>query len=604
VFGAGGFPEDVPGRIAFPVVAVAVAWLAFGLAGRTALPRLGRDAQIVAAAAVALLVLTAASIAWSASGQRSWTETNRLVVYLALGTLGALVVRATGARAVGALVGAVFGAALAWALLGRVVPSLGPNLANPGDSRRLDGTIGYANGLALVAAMAVPIGLWATRARARWAAPAGLVLVVLAIAAAPLTYSRSGVALVVGGGVVWIACARSRFRALVAALVGVVLALPAIVVGLASHSGALLGVALAAAIVGAVLLAPRLAGVRVASEERVVRSAAFAFAALVLLGFVGVVVHDGGPIAFVRHRWAEFATPRPGSETATRFASVGSYRWSWWKEAFHGFVQRPLGGHGAGSFALTHLHFRKDVLSIVQEPHSMPLQLLTELGLAGFLLASLLVWALFRIARGLLRLAGDERETILVLVFVVAIASIHALVDLDWEVIAIEGVPVFVAGALVGLAATDAPRRLRPLATAGAVLALGAAAYSVAAPLLASRALAGTLTDPAQAYTSAALARSYDPLSVDAVLRQASAAHEQGDDDLAHRLYVDATKLEPENPHTWDALGMFEWHIYKQAGICSAYHRFNREYTEDPASAGKKGPLDRTRFAVNHGACS
>ena len=603
-FAGGGFPEDVPGRVAFPVVAAAALWLAAGLAGWATLPRLSRDGLLGTGAALGLVALSAASIAWSASGERSWTETNRLVVYLALGVLGALVARVVGARGLAGLVAAVIAAVLAWALLGRIVPAWGPNLANSGESHRLNGAIGYPNGLALLAALAVPLGLWAGRLPGRAIRSAGLALVVLALVAATLTYSRSGLVLVVGAGVAWIACARPRFPTLLAALTALVLAAPGAVAGLARWDGAVLGVALAVGLAGAAVVAPRLDGVRVAREERVVRSAAFAGIALVGVAFLVLVVRDGGPIAFVQARWDEFAAARPGSETGKRVFTVGSYRWSWWKEAWRGFEQRPLGGHGAGSFALTHLHFRKDVLSIVQEPHSMPLQLLTELGVAGAALAGLLVVAVGRAARALLRRADRDREAVLVLVFVVALAALHALVDLDWEVLAIDGIPVFVAGGILGLAGSAAQPRRHLLAAAGVVVALLAATYSVGAPLLASRELGGTLTDPVEAYRSATLARSYNPLSLNAVLRQATAAHARGEDDLAHQLYLEATRLEPENPRSWDALGIFEWRVYRQAGLCNAYQRFNREYTEDPASAGKNGPLDRTRKAVNHGACS
>ncbi|MDX6504734.1 MAG: hypothetical protein QOE29_1859, partial [Gaiellaceae bacterium] len=441
VFGGGGFPDDVPGLVALPVLVVAGLWLAVALLGRSPLPRLRGSALVAVAAALGLLVLTAASIAWSASGERSWTETNRLLVYLGLATLGALVASARpSVRPLAGLVAAVLGAVIAWALLGRIVPALGPDLANVGETRRLNGTVGYPNGLALLAASAVPLGLWAAQTRERWARSAGLVLVVLAFVAAPLTYSRSGLALAAGAAVLWNACAQSRFQALLACVVAVALAVPAAALGLAGRDGALFGVALVAGLAGAALLAPRLAEVRVAREERVVRSAALAGLGLLGAALVVLVVHDGGPIAFVQARWHEFAAARPGSESAARLGSVGSYRWSWWQEAWRGFEQRPLAGHGAGSFALTHLHFRKDVLSIVREPHSMPLQLLTELGLLGFALAGLAVAAVSRAARELVRPAGEDREPLLALAFVPALAALHALVDLDWEVLAIDGV--------------------------------------------------------------------------------------------------------------------------------------------------------------------
>ena len=109
------------------------------------------------------------------------------------------------------------------------------------------------------------------------------------------------------------------------------------------------------------------------------------------------------------------------------------------------------------------------------------------------------------------------------------------------------------------------------------------------------------LSDPLAAARSAQLAQAYDPLSIAALFRRAQAAHQAGDDGAAHGFYVDATRLEPENPLPWTELGNFEWRVVRD--VCAAYHAFNRAYTEDPASAVPGGALDRTRRAVNHHAC-
>jgi hypothetical protein len=596
----------VRGLVAFPVLAVATVWLALALAlaGRVPLPRLALPGTAALLAALAMVLLTGASIAWSASGERSWTETNRSLVYVALGTVGALLAALRpDARLLGGLVGLCLGAALGWALLGRVVTALGPDLSLPGQTHRLAGSVGYPNGLALLAATAVPLGLWAASERVPWQRSAGVLLLVLALAAAPLTYSRSGLALALVAGAVWIARAERGLAPLLALIAAAALAAPAVALDLAGADGAPFGIALVAGLAGAALLGPRLAGVRVAREERVVRAAALAAGGILLAALLAVVVRDGGPLAFVRARWAEFSAAKPDSQRANRLASVGSYRWSWWKEAWRGFEGRPVGGHGAGSFALTHLHYRSDALSITQAPHSMPLQLLTELGLVGCVLVAFGVHGVLRSARDVARAPGNDRAARAALALVPVLAAVHALVDLDWEIPAVDGVAVFVGGALLALAAPGLAARKLRLVSAGATVLVGlAAAYSVGAPLLAQRELDRSLTDPLAAYESARVAHSYDPLSLDAVLREAQAAHLRAQDGLAHTLYLEATRLEPENPLPWTELGDFEWHVV--GDVCSAYGRYNRAYTEDPATAVAGGPLDRTRRAVNHHACS
>src|SRR4051794_10277362 len=227
----------------------------------------------------------------------------------------------------------------------------------------------------------------------------------------------------------------------------------------------------------------------------------------------------------------------------------------------------------------------------------MPLQVLTELGLIGFVLVALGVHGILRVARTAATRPAHDREARVALALVPVLAAIHALVDLDWEILAVDGFAVFVAGILVGLAAPGlVARKSRYLAAAGVLVVTLAAAYSVAAPLLARAQLDAALSDPLAAAQGAARAHAYAPLSVAALLRQAQAAHLLGNDGAARGYYVQATRVEPENPLPWTELGNFEWHVL--GDICSAYQAFNHAYTNDPASAVPGGALDRTRRAV------
>jgi hypothetical protein len=427
-------------------------------------------------------------------------------------------------------------------------------------------------------------------------------LLVAALVTAALTYSRAGLALALVVAAAWIWRARPQLAPLLAFVLAGLLALPAVVLDVAGAGGTAFGIALVAALAAAAAIGPRLPEVRVAREERVVRSAALAGVGVLVLALLVGVGHAGGPVAFAQARWHEFANAQPGKESVGRLANVGSYRWSWWKEAFRGFEARPLGGHGAGSFGLTHLHYRHDALSITQEPHSMPLQLLTELGLVGFVLVAVGVYGVLRVARTVAVRPAHDREARVALALVPVLAAIHALVDLDWQILAVDGFAVFATGILVALAAPGlAERKARILAAAGVLVVTLAALYSVASPLLAQKQLDNGLGDPLAAARSAQRAQAYDPLSVAALLHRAQAEHLQGDDGAAHGFYLDATRLEPENPLPWTELGNFEWHVV--GDVCSAYHAFNRAYTEDPASAVPGGALDRTRRAVNHHAC-
>ena len=66
---------------------------------------------------------------------------------------------------------------------------------------------------------------------------------------------------------------------------------------------------------------------------------------------------------------------------------------------------------------------------------------------------------------------------------------------------------------------------------------------------------------------------------------------------------MDAVELQPENPETWYALGIFELQALRNP--CAAYEFLNEAYTRDPAGEQwiEGGPLDVARDAVNRGAC-
>src|SRR4029077_3389206 len=62
-----------------------------------------------------------------------------------------------------------------------------------------------------------------------------------------------------------------------------------------------------------------------------------------------------------------------------------SNRWRWWKEAWNAFTDKPLQGTGAGTFELVDRVERNSPLATI-EPHSGPLQFLSETGIVGLLL--------------------------------------------------------------------------------------------------------------------------------------------------------------------------------------------------------------------------
>ena len=80
------------------------------------------------------------------------------------------------------------------------------------------------------------------------------------------------------------------------------------------------------------------------------------------------------------------------SNDPSRFGTFGSARLCWWEEAWDVFAGHSLQGAGAGTFEIARKRYRSDARSVV-EPHSVPLQHLSDGGVAGLALFVALIGA-------------------------------------------------------------------------------------------------------------------------------------------------------------------------------------------------------------------
>jgi hypothetical protein len=355
----------------------------------------------------------------------------------------------------------------------------------------------------------------------------------------------------------------------------------------------------AALVAGAVLVALALRFIVPRSvDRRVVRAAAAVLAALAVAALAASVVRAGGPNDWASDRWHEFSNPVSAqlANTPGRFTSTSSSnRWRWWQEAWNAFADHPAQGTGAGSFGLTDRIERTSSLAVI-EPHSTPLQFLSELGLIGFLLYALVVAAAMLVV---------SRRAALPLALAIGICFLHSFVDIDWDYIAVQG-PLFLA---VGALAAGPPRARRgwlPAATAG-VCAL-AAIYSLASPWLSEQRYNAALDSVLNlnlvgARDEAKTAHSFNPLAVEPLWLMAALTID--DKAQALELYQQARDLEPKNPETWYELGAFELKVLKQPR--AAYRDLNHAYTLDNFLFGEGTQpgrdLDRARCEVDPSTC-
>ncbi|HSC74555.1 MAG TPA: O-antigen ligase family protein [Gaiellaceae bacterium] len=560
-------------------------------------PTLPRPALVFFLVFAALVLWQAASIAWSIQPARSWDYANRSLVYLAFAAVGALL-GGLAPRKLAYGAAALLGALFLWALTAKVVPAL---YSDYGRLARLRYPLGYWNELALLAASSVPIGLWLAR-RLRLA---GGLLLYTALVVVVITYSRVGILLSVLVAVVYLVLDDRRLEtvgvlavAWIAggAVAGIALLLPGVADdgqphSVRVHDGLLFGLAF---VVGAAAVALALRHlVKRAVDARVVRVVAVGLAAVAVAVLAVSVLRAGGLVQWTQDRWDEFANPVSAQvgQTPGRLASASSSnRWRWWQEAWNAFVDHPANGTGAGTFGLTDRIERTSSLAVV-EPHSTPLQFLSELGLIGFLLYGALLVAL-------------ARRTFLPLGLAIAVCFLHSFVDIDWDYIAVQG-PLFL---LIGALLAGPPRArsgwLVPLAAAVCALA---AVYSLASPWLSERRLNSAFDAAAGGNLLGALdraqsARRFNPLAVEPLWLEAALT---ADKSRALAAYRQARDLEPLNPDTWYQLGAFELHQLRRPR--AAYYALNRAYTLDNFLFGKGTTpgrdLDRARCEIDPSTC-
>lgn len=450
-----------------------------GLVSR-ALPT-GRVSRLSAAAGLCIAAsagLAAISIGWASDQGRAFDEAVRASFYVGLFVLTVC----TGTRRDRSewLSGLTIGLCLVAIIA--LFSYLQPGVLDSGHSEipnavgRLSYPIGYWNGAgALLAVTAVLLSYAGIGGPTRPLRSAAVAMFPLAVLGVWLTSSRgAGIALAIGLCIL-IAASPDRPRQFVGVIVGALGA--AVLIVLARQLGDLTsgggdpamradGDLMSAVAVPVSAATGALAWWSDGRRPRlhVSRRLTVIVGAVVLAGLVaGVVTADPGK------RLNEFENPpraRAGvAVNAVELSSNG--RWQFWGEAIDAFESNPFDGVGAGGFEDWWAR-HATVAIFARNPHSLPLQQASELGLSGLLLfcgflVALAIAAVRRLRAGL---TGDVG----VLLAVVVAGAVGAAVDWTWEIPAVFG-PVVVCAALLLASA-----RSRPLARDGYLLGVGTVA--------------------------------------------------------------------------------------------------------------------------------
>ena len=423
----------------------------------------------------------------------------------------------------------------------------------PGAGARLTFPVDYWNGLGILVALAVPLLLRAATV-ARTAIGRGLALapVPAVVAAIYLTSSRGAVAAALLGILVFVALTDGRWRAVLALALAAAGSAWAVAVLAERHSlvdgplgsGAAIQQGRSAAVL--VALACALTGVAhgLASlwKPRRRPHPALGWGAVALALALAVV---GIALAHPVKRLNEFKQP-PTSSTSPNFIQAhllsgrGNGRWQFWRSAVDEFRDRPLLGHGAGSYESWWAR-HGSIAYFVRDAHSLYLETLGELGIVGFVfLVGALALGLASAVRTTLGLREVDRAAGAALTASFCAYALAAGLDWMWELTVVTVVGVTCLALAVSLAAPVAVRSqkrdpwLRRAGWASAAVVVLALIVLQAIPLVSELELrksqaAASRGDTSAAPADAAKAHDAEPWAASPYLQYALVEEASGD---------------------------------------------------------------------------
>lgn len=532
---------------------------------------------------VCLSLLCAISSLWSGSVELSVIEADRVAVYLGF-FIAAFLIAQTDERRQRFAEGLAIAAALVvlLGLGGRLLPHVLGVAPTVGSGPRLSYPLGYWNANGAVFGIGVAMMLWTSRRAVsgalRWLSVA---LIPASLLALYFTYSRGGLlSLVVACGCLLV-LSRDRLWLLATLALGALGALPAVLAVQSRHALAdnlggqaaidqgvtVLLVLLAGTALSLLLFyglrweerrEGRLSGraVAISRNPKVLRGIALTVA----LAVIAVVIAVGG------RAWHQFSSPdiKFPSNPQAHFADLsGAGRHEFYKVALEAFGEKPILGHGAGTYQFSWNQLRTIELP-VHDAHSLYLQSLAELGIVGGLLVIGLIGTLLWCAFSTWRAAAEpQRDRYAALLAAMLAFAVGAAFDWFWEIAAVGAFFFLAAGVVVAARcdqlATDPRRAPRPKAdgrrfglTVTAVALAWISAVALVGPLLVEHEIESSQAAAARGDFSTAVhraetARSIEPWAASPYVQLGLLAERDGDYRAAIEHFTHAIEREERN---------------------------------------------------------
>lgn len=581
---------------------IAVWWgLLLGLAvGALPLGRLRHGSWVALGLLAAYVAWVALSLAWSDVPASTVDDLGRVVTYLGVFALALSICGREGARrmvgALGAAIVFVAGVGLLSRLHPAWFPDAGETVAFLTEHRaRLAYPLGYWNGVASLTAIGLPLLLYlacsARHVAVRALAAAALPAMALTIY---FTFSRGGTLAALVAVALFLALAHDRLPKLATTLLAV--AGGAILIAAAGQREALDAgsagplareqgdglLALTLAVCAAVGLLQ--AGLATA-QRRVARPVwsrpsgrlSLALLAVAVAVAVGAGLAAGAP-GEASDAWREFKQSDRVARDSSRLSSFSSNgRWPLWSSALEQNATAPLRGEGSGSFEAWWARIGTG-RGFVRDAHSLYLETLGELGIAGLaLIAGFLGWVLAVGTRRLALAAGEGRTQLAAALAGCAAFCLGAGFDWLWELAVVPVAFLLLASVLVG---AGEPRR-RPLPVSARLAGVGlalAATVAIAIPLAAASSLQRSRAevragDLGAALRAAADARRVEPYAAAPRLQEALVLERLGDLAAAEAAARGAVRREPVLWSGWAILSRIQAERGRARASLASYRR-------------------------------
>jgi UDP-GlcNAc:undecaprenyl-phosphate GlcNAc-1-phosphate transferase len=557
---------------------------------------------VVSLSGIAVLALWAlASALWTDSIEGAIVEGNRMLLYAA--ALGLLVVLVRTDRLAAWLYGAVVAGALAVAAW--IVVGLLQGDASLFIGGRLHKPLEYVNGEACFFVLAVwPCIALAEQKRSALMAGAALGVATLFSTFVVLGQSRGAVLAGLVSAVAVIGMLPGRLRRATALLVALVCLTPALPTLLETYKtpgagarvdaahAALLSACAAGVLWGLAVMIQRRVSESGGAGLRLRRAVTAGLAVLAVIAVSVGVASASRTAHFVHRQYSSFVTigGQAGEPTASRLSTGAGNRYDYWRIAAHAWQSRPIIGVGAGGYDKPYF-LQRLTQEDIRQPHSLPLQVLAELGLVG---ALLLVALLCAIGVGAWRRIGHlHRHQARAPVVVASLGAlvtwfVHTSVDWIHLLPGVTGIALIATAVLLRPAdehAAPAPSRLTlqlpRIARIGPAVAVGLAVAVAAlslsrqglSELYVTRAQNALAEHPADALSEANRALRLDRESIAAYYAKAAAIARFGEGATAKAVLLDASHREPRNFVTWTLLGDLATRLNDAAGAQRYYRR-------------------------------